>query len=376
MPIVEPTSTLQAIQTKVRRLTRSPSTAQLTDDDLQNYINTFVVYDFPEQLRTFNLREQFSFVCNPYQDVYPTDKSIQQTTNPLYNFQNKYLTGHPPAYIAGFPALYSQSREQFFNIYPIVNSILSIGTFGDGATTTFTGVITNNTGPQTPQVQNQSTVLLQNNVLFSSIDVNNGGLALVDVPVLDTTTGFTTVNGNLYIPGQQPVDPVTGVPVFPTVITPGNTINYLTGAFTITFPTAPGTGQQIFSATVAAVTALPQSILFYQDQFVLRPVPNQPYTINFEVFIRPTALLALGQSPQLEEYWQLIALGSAIKVFQDRMEMESVQMVMPEFNLQMRLCLRRSLVQYANERTATIYTENSGGAGGWGWWGTGGGGSF
>src|SRR3989442_7123796 len=122
-----------------------------------------------------------------------------------------------------------------------------MGTFADGVTTTFTGVITNNTGTTTPGIQNQSTVLLQNNVLFSSIDVNNGGLALVDVPVLDTTTGFTTVNGNLYIPGQQPVDPVTGVPVFPTVITPGNTINYLTGAFTITFPTPPVTGLQMFS---------------------------------------------------------------------------------------------------------------------------------
>lgn len=376
MAIVEPTSTLQAIQTKVRRLTRSPSAAQLTDDDLQNYINTFVVYDFPEQLRTFNLRQQFSFVCNPYQDTYPTDKSMQQILNPLYNFQNKYLTVHPPVYIAGFPALYTQSREQFFNIYPMINSILSIGTFGDGVTTTFTGVITNNTGPQTPQVQNQSTVLLQNNILFSSIDLNNLGLALVDVPVLDTTTGFNTVNGNLYIPGQQPTDPITGVAVQPTVVTPANTINYLTGVFTITFPTAPGAGQQIFSQTVPCATALPQSLMFYQNKFTIRPVPNEPYTINFEVFVRPTALLSLGQSPQLEEYWQYISYGAAKKIFEDRMELESVQMIMPEFKTQERLCLRRTLVQYANERTGTIYTENSGGAGGWGWWGTGGGGSF
>jgi len=376
MPIVPPTSTLQAIQTKVRRLTRSPSTAQLTDEDLQNYINTFVVYDFPEQLRTFNLREQFSFVCNPYQDTYPTDMSIQQINNPLYNFQNKYLTVHPPAYIAGFPAFYTQSREQFYNIYPSLQSTLSIGTFGDGVTTSFTGVITNNTGPSTPGVQNQSTVLLKNNVLFSSIDLNNLGLALVDVPVLDTATGFETVNGNLYVPGSQPTDPVTGVPVFPTVITPTNTINYLTGVFTITFPTAPGAGQQIFSQTVPAVTALPQSLLFYQDQFVLRPVPDQPYTINFEVFIRPTALLSLGQSPQLEEWWQYIAYGAAKKIFEDRMEMESVQMIMPEFKTQERLCLRRTLVHYANERTATIYTESSGSANGWGWWGLGGNGQF
>ena len=88
---VPPTSTLQAIQTKVRRLTRKPSTAQISDTDLQNYINTFVVYDFPEQLRTFNLRKTFTFFTNPLQDVYITDSTLPQT-NPLYNFQNIYLT--------------------------------------------------------------------------------------------------------------------------------------------------------------------------------------------------------------------------------------------------------------------------------------------
>ena len=91
----QPTSNLQAIRTKVRRLTRTPSVAQLTDDDLDNYINTFVVYDFPEQLRTFNLRQPFTFYANAYQTEYKTDTSLP-ATDPLYNFQNKYLTVHPP----------------------------------------------------------------------------------------------------------------------------------------------------------------------------------------------------------------------------------------------------------------------------------------
>lgn len=363
MPIVEPTTTLQAIQNKVRRLTRSPSAAQLTDSDLQNYINTFIVYDFPEILRTFKLRQQFTFVCNPFQDTYVTDTTLN-IDNDLYNFQNIYLAVHTPVYIAGFPAFYTQSREQFFNIYPMINNILQAAV-GDGSTLTFTGVITNNTGPSTPAVQNQSTVLLQNNVTFSSIDIFGNGLALVDVPVVDGATGNPSINGNLYVPGQQP----STLPVF---LDPSNNINYVTGEFVISFPSAPAAGQVINSQTVPSVTALPQSLLFYQNQFTLRPVPDQPYRINFEVDIRPTALLDLNQSPQLEEWWQYIAYGAAKKIFEDRMEMESVQLIMPEFNRQERLCLRRTLVQYANERTATIYTEASGSANGWGWWGLGG----
>jgi hypothetical protein len=40
-------STLGAIRTKVRRLTRSPNTAQITDNQIDEYVNTFILYDFP-----------------------------------------------------------------------------------------------------------------------------------------------------------------------------------------------------------------------------------------------------------------------------------------------------------------------------------------
>jgi hypothetical protein len=362
-------SSLETIQVKVRRLTRSPSESQLTDADLNQYINTFVVYDFPEHLRTFNLRTTFRFWCNPYQDRYITDSSLP-ITNPLYNFQNRYISISPPLYVAGFQSFYSESREQFFGIYPNVNSILSIGFQGDGATTTFTGVVNLNSGPNfvNPTLSNQTAVLIQNEVLFDSVDTNGAGLSLIDVPVIDPATGNPTTNGNLYVPGMQPATP-------PTVITPANTINYVTGAFTITFPTAPGVGQPINSQTIPAIISMPQAMLYYNNVITIRPVPDQPYQINFEAYQRPTELLASNQSPQLEEWWQYIAYGAAKKIFEDRMDTESVAQIMPEFKQQERMCNRRTIVQYTNQRTATIYTEQTSygpNSSGWGW----GGGNF
>jgi len=354
-------ATLDVIQTKVRRITRTPSSAQLSDEELNNYINTFVQYDFPEQLRTFNLCRPFSFFCNPYQDQYNTDtlSFAGNTTNPLYNFQNLYLSIKSPVYIAGFQSFFSQSREQFFGIYPIVNNILSTGFAGDGLTTNFSGVVNTQQVPfPTPANFNQKIVLLQNNVLFSSIDSFNMGLALTDVPVIDPATGQSTGIGNLYDPNSSAYELALAVP--PTVVLPNNTINYVTGVYNITFTTAPGANKPIFSQTVPQTAALPQALLFYNNQFTIRPVPDQPYRINFEVYQRPAALLATGQSPELEEYWQYIAYGAAKKIFEDRMDLDSVQLIMPEFKTQERLCLRRNLVQYATQRTATIYTEQVG----------------
>jgi hypothetical protein len=123
---------------------------------------------------------------------------------------------------------------------------------------------------------------------------------------------------------------------------------------------------------VPVVTALPQALLYYDNTFFLRPVPDQPYNINFEAYIRPTFLMETTDNPQLNEWWQYIAYGAAKKIFEDRMDMDSVQMIMPEYKKQETLCLRRTLVQLSNERTGTIYTEQTSfgpGNGQWGWGG-------
>lgn len=384
-PTNPPGNTLQAIQTKVRRLTRSPSEAQISTDTLNDYINTFVMYDFPEHLRTFNLRTQFTFTCNPFQDVYPIDiasfgGASGANLNPLYNFQNKYLTIHEPLYIAGFQSFYTQSPEQFFGIYPQVNNIASINSVGDGITTNFSGVIQIPLGQ--PVLLNagltnqQVSTLVKSEVLFSSIDVDGNGLAMVDVPALDAVTGNPTIWGSLVpmtatLPAPVLLSTYNLIP--PTGMDPTNFINYVTGQFSVTFPIAPAALAPIDSQTLPQTVARPQAMLFYDGAFTLRPVPDQPYRINFEVYQRPSQLLQTTSVPELEEYWQFIAYGSAKKVFEDRMDLDSVQLIMPEYMKQLNLCNRRNLVQYTNERTATIYTEQTsfgGGSGFWGWGGS------
>lgn len=347
-------STLNAIRTKVRRLTRSLSEAQLTTAQLDEYINTFVLYDFPEHLRLFNLRKQFTFFTEPYIDTY---ESSDDPTSPLYQFTQRYITVHPPIYIAGFGALFLESREQFFSIYPMLNSIASIGVAGDGVTTTFSGVV-NSQQANTSGINGQTICLLRNNVLFDSIDTSGNALTLIDYPVSATI-------GALGLPG-----------VPQTLPSPYGQINYITGAYTLNFPTAPAAGQVINSQTVPQNPSLPQSLLFFDGKFTLRPVPDQSYRVNMEVYVRPTELLSSGQSPELQEWWQFIAFSVAKKVFEDRMDYESINMLMPSLKEQEVLILRRTIVQQTSQRTATIYTQDTGTAGAYGPGFFSGGGSF
>lgn len=327
-------STLAAIRIKVRRLTRSLSTAQLSTADLDEYVNTFIQYDFPEHLRLFSLHRTHTFYTQPNVDTYSTNTTV--VTDPLFEFQQRFITINPPFYVAGNLVYFTQDRTQFFSWYPFINSIQQVGS-GDGVTLQFTGTI-------------QGAPFLKNNVTFNSIDANGNGLVLKDVP-------FDNELGNLVVPDNAA----------PAFVDPNNSIDYTTGNFVVTFGAAPAQGQVINVEVVPYQAARPQAILYFNNTFTIRPVPDQVYPVNFEVYVRPTELLASNQSPELQEWWQYIAYGAAKKVFEDRMDLESVQQIMPEFKTQERLILRRTIVQNTNERVATIYTENIKGSYGPGW---------
>lgn len=330
-------ATLNDIRIKVRRLTRSPTTSQLTNQQLDDYINTFILYDMPSHLRLFSLRTTFSFYTKPYVDVYETNTT--DPNDPLFNFKNKYITTHEPLYIAGYEAFFTQSREQFFRLYPNVTFLNQVAA-GDGVTQAFAGTLT-------------GIPVLTNNVLFSSVDVNNAGLAVIDVP-------------------NDPFDGA-GTLIVPNNPAPVGAINYVTGVFNFTYPIAPADGQAINSQTVPYQAALPFAMCYFDDKFILRPVPDQPYKVDMEVYVQPTELLTIDQEPNLRQWWQYIAYGAAKKILEDRMDLDSVQMIMPEFKTQELLVLRTTIVQQTKERVSTIYTDQGlygGGPGnGWGWGG-------
>lgn len=316
-------STLTAIQTKVRRLTRSPSTSQLSDFDLNQYINTGILYEFPETLRLFNLRRNFIFYTQPNVAEYATNTT--NTNDPLYDFTNRYITVHPPVYVAGIQIQMSQSQSEFFSYWPQNEFITTVGQ-GNGASFNTVGSVVN-------------IPILRNTLNFTTIDTLGNGMVLYDVP----DTG-TTLTGKMFVSGSNAL---------------AGTINYITGAFSITWPNPPAANTPIRSQAFSYIAGIPTIMLYYDSKFQFRPVPDQSYKVQMEVYVQPTQLIQQGDVPQLSEWWEYIAYLAAKRIFQDRQDLESVQLIMPELKLQERLILRRTLVQQANQRASTIYVYGS-----------------
>ena len=340
-------STLQAIRTKVRRITRSPSLSQLTDAQLDEYINTFILYDFPEHLRLFTLRKLLTFYTQPGVDVYDTNTTV--TTDPLFNFKNRYIAVHPPVFMAGIQAFYTQWRDVFYGYWPQTNTIADTQLRGNNSSGPFTGTVA---APSTGLP-----FILQRSVNFNCLDTNGSAMVMVDVPINNQIGNLTPADVPLVAP-------------FDTTQNPNNYINYITGQYVITFPQITQTAATIWFEGILYQPGKPLGMLFYDSKFTIRPVPDKVYGIQIEVDMRPTELINTTDVPQLEQWWQYIAYGASKKIFEDRMDLDSVQQIMPEFKQQERLVLRTTLSIQCNERTVTIYTQGKNY--GFGWFGPGG----
>lgn len=312
---------IAAIRQKVRRLTRSPSNSQITNDEIDEYVNTFYLYDLPEELRLFSLKSTLSFYTQPNIDTYATN---DPNVPGLADFKNKYITVDRPVYIAGIESYYSQSREEFYNFFPITSYRQTIGT-GNGVNTNFSGTL------QSP--------VLQNSISFVSKDANNTGIILEDLPI-------DNEEGDLVVPG-------TTAPLY-------GGVDYITGDYIFSFPTAPANGADVQAQSRPYVAALPTAVLYYDNKFVVRPVPDKPYKITMDAYIQPTAFLSENGNttpvdPVLDQWWQLLAYGASKKIFEDRADADSIEQIMPELERQERLVIRRTLVQRSTQQAATIY---------------------
>lgn len=324
-------STLTQIRTKVRRLTGRPSPQQITDAQIDEYVNTFYLYDMPETLRLFTQHVNYEFMTTP--NVAEYDLSSEQAWTGQENVPvvDYYINLEPPAYVAGYQVGWSQSETQFKNIYPPLAQI-DMTVEGDGTA-----------GPYTVTFSN--TPIMQNSVTVGAVDNTDVAETAKDVPTDRTNGTWQLINTNNSLTGS---------------------INYITGAVSVTFNNAISSGTTITFTAVPYTASRPQYILFYKNILTLRPIPDAEYLVSIAAYRRPTQLVDSGDYPQLRQWWQYLAFGAAKKIFEDSQDNQGVDSIMKAFKEQENLVLRRTIVQQTNQRSATIYTEFQGFPYGWG----------
>lgn len=304
------TGSLEQIRTKVRKITGMLSVNQLTNAELDDYINDFYQYDFPAHLKNWNLKDRLSPILGadtaliPDQAVYPYDI-------------NSFTNMEPPIYVGGFEVQLFQDVEAFFNVFP---QIMLRSQFSTG-----TGIA----GPYAGTVSN--TPILQNGIFISTLD--NAGNSL-----------HCTANA---------------AGVFTGDVLAGGTINYTTGAVAgLTWTGVIAIGEPIWAQSITFQAGRPFAVLYFNDELTFFPVPDIAYEVEANVYISPDELANVADEPTVREWWGLIAYGASLKIFGDNLDLDSYAKVDILFDKQKRLVERRTLTQLKNQRTATIYTQS------------------
>ncbi len=327
-----PGSTLADIKTKVRKLTYSPSLNELTEADLLQYINTFYVFDFPRQLRTLDKRVNINVLLNANQQTYNMSDFLTGFAYPNISELKNYVTSiYNPIYVNGMQVQYTQSQTEFYNYYPKFNARDQV-TIGTGAP-----VIVNWTlgGPGMPTAP-----VLKGSINPSTVDINGDAIRRRDVPnpLNDYTGTFVDQNGNA-VPG---------------------TINYFTGVIAGLDMGTPANGSPVYVFYLPYKPAQPSLMLWFQNKLSFWPIPDQGYLCTFEADVTFADITVNAEDPEIREWWQYIAYGAAKKVFEDRMDQSSVEMLRPEMEKQELLINRKFITQQSTNRVATIYSNMDG----------------
>lgn len=285
--------TFANMQTALRGVIGAPSTDQLSNAQIQALLNDYYIYTMPFELKEQITNQFLTFKTTPGTDIYA--------------FPGGYFTDSPGAYADGFPLVFYQDPDIFYQDWPIQYAVDNIAT-GDGVTSAFSG------GLQNPPIIVNS--------LFIAADATDGTQQLL----VDDGDGTLSGDGS-------------------------GTINYLTGAYTASFSSAPPSSAVIYAKYQGYSGNRPQGVLFFNNQFTLRPVPDQAYQIQMQGYIRPTALSDSADTALQNEWGPLIVYGAALMWYTSIGDLDNYERIYPVFKRFENVALGRTIQQLTEQQS-------------------------
>lgn len=327
-------------------MTARYTTQQMTDSQIDTYINNFMTLMLPEHFKNIKLTKPYVFTTVPNVDTYDFVYQNGLVVNPAgtSGTQDEFLPGNivltPPVYCQGYILRFYNDKTTFYNRWPNLSVNQQIGTGGKAIATAYTGTI-----PSTPFYRAQMDVfgnVTEAGVVISAFD-NSG----------DATSGFTYVLTDQPVAGSDKGNLVEASGAL------AGKVNYLTGVFNFT-PTGVQSipaSANIYAAVVPYQASRPTDVIFYNQQITFRPCPLQVYQIEFQISQQPLALVTNNDAPELDEWYLFICAGAAKLIYTDFPDEEGLGYLMPIWQEQLQLAQRRTLKQLGTQRAATIFSQ-------------------
>ncbi len=233
--------------------------------------------------------------------------------------------------------------------------------------------------------------ILSTQLVIGGIDANGDPIRIIDdggAVVNSFGIGSNTTSGqllfinqnnvgnNVYLDSmnvQQPAIPQLSplpIPSPPLSLTPQycGTVNYVTTQINLLLPVPLQAGSQLNIWAATYQCGRPYNVLFWNNELTIRPVPDNVYLCEIEVYQTPSQFMNTTQNPILNQWAQYIAYGTAMEILRDRQDMEGVENLKEGFMRQEGLVLERQAVEELFQPNITLFNStNYGNSSGGGW---------
>jgi len=393
---------LNDIITYVRRLIKSPSNAQITDNLIIDYINRFWTVDVDARVQLFDLKTNYTFNTIPGISTYNT---------PLYTIQTEgappdtadihyypvYQGFMHPAFVNGIQVPFYTEQNAFWNLWPNYVQYLNPAAVGNGTAGPYTinlaqfpaipghldmtGVIEawdvtpinsdpifSNTIPQSPTNTNIIPYSsFDPGIWFTTTDETGNNMWVQDTGIFLASSTNSQLYGLLITqdstgPGQYTTPNPFNYATFNTAgyTTTSNVVDYANGVAYVTFRNAVPAGAAINAQSLFFQQGLPRAVLFYDNTLTIRPQPDISYVVQMSAYLSPAAFLQTANAVPFAYMSEYIARGAARKILADTGDIEQFNFYEPLFIEQEILVWKRSQRQFTASRTGTIFSDLQG----------------
>ncbi len=228
--------------------------------------------------------------------------------------------------------------------------------------------------------------ILSTQLVIGGIDENGNPVRIIDdggAVVNANGIGSNTTNGkllfiqqnnvgnNVYLDSlnqQQPaIPPLSPLPIPspPVSLTPQycGKVNYVTTQINLLIPVPLQSGSQLNIWAATYQVGRPYNLLFWNNEFTIRPVPDNVYLCEVETFQTPAQFIQTTDNPVLNQWSQYIAYGAAMEILRDRQDMEGVENLREGFMRQEGLVLERQAVEEIGQPNITLFNSTQQGYG-------------
>jgi hypothetical protein len=338
---------LQDIIEKIQEVSASGNSNQVTLTKIIKYINSYYLYDLPNEFRNLKLKDVYTFNTIQNVDTYPFDFEHWETVE-------------APAFSNKAPMSLYQDKTQFYtyNWYSQQNQNIAVA---DGTA-----------GPYSFTTQSSPILASVNNNPITDTQLSNTQIFPAGYPPTFREPNISRIqniliSANTATSSLHVTDDGAGNLIGDCLA--GGTVDYQTGIVAnLVFTQAVPSGNNITMQYLQAVQGQPFTMLFFQDQFVVRPVPDQAYTIEVTAYRRPSqALLGtvslespnLNGRPEQYDWWELIVFGVAKKLYQDRLDDVGADLMQKYHDEKLSQCNTRSYAQLGSRCMATIFRDET-----------------